>query len=115
MSNRLSAGAVCWAIDPTGVHPERPVVVLSHETHPFGATECTVMCLGTSVSNFDHPTPPLNDQHYEDISFNRTPHLLPWALRTIAPASLNTGRAVGQLTEGGEKEVKKALLSLFSV
>jgi hypothetical protein len=115
MSNRLSAGSICWAVDPTGVHPERPVVVLSHDTHPFGATECTVMCLGTSVSQFQHPTPPLGDHHYNGISFNNTPHLLPWALRTIAPGSLDTSRAVGQLTADGEQEVKKALLLLFVV
>lgn len=115
MSNRLSAGSICWAVDPTDAHPNRPVVVLSHDTHPFGATECTVMCLGTSVSQFQHPTPPLEDHHYTGMSFNDTPHLLPWALRTIAPGSLETNRAVGQLTADGEQEVKKALLLLFSV
>jgi len=115
MANRLSAGSICWAVDPTGVHPERPVVVLSHETHPFGATECTVMCLGTSVSQFQHPTPPLAADHYDGISFTSTPHLLPWALRTVAPGSLETDRAVGQLTAAGEREVKKSLLLLFSL
>jgi hypothetical protein len=115
MSERLSAGSICWAADPTGVHPERPVVILSHETHPYGATECAVMCLGTSVSQFQQPTPPLEEHHYDGISFNRTPHLLPWALRTIAPGSLETGRAVGQLTGDGQRTVKKALLLLFAV
>lgn len=115
MSERLSAGSICWAVDPTGVHPERPVVILSHDTHPYGATECAVMCLGTSVSQFQHPTPPLEQHHYDGISFNETPHLLPWALRTVAPGSLETNRAVGQLTADGERAVKKALLLLFSV
>jgi hypothetical protein len=73
------------------------------------------MCLGTSVSQFQHPTPPLEQHHYEEISFNKTPHLLPWALRTVAPGAIKTSRAVGHLTEGGEREVKKALLMLFSV
>lgn len=73
------------------------------------------MCLGTSVSQFQHPTPPLEEHHYNGISFNDTPRLLPWALHTIAPGSLETSRAVGQLTADGEREVKKALLTLFSV
>jgi hypothetical protein len=73
------------------------------------------MCLGTSVSQFQHPTPPLEEHHYNGISFSDTPHLLPWALRTIAPGSLDTSRAVGHLTADGETEVKKALLLLFSV
>lgn len=115
MANRLSAGSLSWAVDPTGAHPERPVVVLSHDTHPYGATECTVMCLGTSVSQFEHPTPPLEAHHYDGITFNETPHLLPWALRTIAPGSLHTSRAVGQLTDAGVRELKKAFLVLFSV
>lgn len=114
MSNKLEAGSICWATDPTGIHEDRPVVVLSHDTHPFGATECAVMCLGTSVSSFQHPTPELDQQHYTGITFSNTPHLLPWALRTIAPGSLNTTQ-VGNLTSAGEKEVKKALLLLFSV
>jgi hypothetical protein len=73
------------------------------------------MCLGTSVSQFEHPTPPLEQHHYDGISFNETPHLLPWALRTVAPGSLETNRAVGRLTTDGERVVKKALLLLFSV
>lgn len=115
MVDRLPAGSLCWAIDPTGAHPERPVVVLSHDTHPFGATECAVMCLGTSVSRFRHPTPPLEPHHFEEISFGETPHLLPWALRTIAPGALNTDRPVGHLTAEGEQAVKKALIQLFAV
>ena len=115
MAERLSAGSICWAVDPTGVHPERPVVILSHDTHPYGATECAVMCLGTSVSQFQHPTPKLEQDHYDGISFNKTPHLLPWALRTIAHGSLQTNRAVGHLTADGEEAVKKALLLLFSI
>lgn len=115
MSERHSAGSICWAVDPTGVHPERPVVVLSHDTHPYGATECAVMCLGTSVSQFQHPTPPLKEHQYEDVTFGKTPHLLPWVLRTIAPGSLMTNRAVGRLTSDGERAVKKAFLTLFSV
>lgn len=115
MSRRLPARAVYWGVDPTGAHPERPVVGCSHETHPFGATECAVMGLGTSVSQFQHPTPPLEPHHYEGISFSRAPHLLPWALHTIAPGTLATDRAVGHLTDAGKHVVKKAFLSLFSV
>jgi hypothetical protein len=66
-------------------------------------------------SQFQHPTPPLEQQCYDGISFSKTPHLLPWALRTIAPGSLNTNRPVGHLTEDGEKRVKKAFLRLFSL
>jgi len=115
MAERYAAGSLCWAADPTGVHPERPVLILSHDTHPYGATECAVMCLGTSVSQFQHPTPPLENGHYGGVSFNKRPHLLPWAIRTIAPGSLMTNRGVGHLTPEGEREVKKALLMLFSV
>lgn len=70
MAERLPPGAVCWAADPTGEHPERPVVVLSHDTHPYGATECAVMCLGTSVATYQHPTPQLKENHYTGITFN---------------------------------------------
>jgi hypothetical protein len=73
------------------------------------------MCIGTSVAKFQHPTPELEQDHYSGISFNKTPHLLPWALRTIAPGALNTSRSVGKLTDDGVQEVKKALLLLFSI
>lgn len=115
MARRLPAGSLCWAADPTGNHSERPVVILSHDTNPYGATECAVMCLGTSVAGIQHPTPELKQHHYNGISFNKTPHLLPWALRTIAPGALKTNRAVGQLTDDGIREVKKALLLLFAI
>lgn len=113
--SRHPAGVICWAQDPTGKHDERPVVILSHDAHPYGATECTVMCCGTTIKQFHHPTLPLNDHHYTGIQFSRTPNLLPWNIRTIAPGSLKTGRPVGQLTSDGEKQVKKAFLTLFSV
>jgi hypothetical protein len=82
---------------------------------PYGATECTVLCLGTSVAKYQHPTPPLKQNHYTDITFSETPHLLPWALHTIAPGALETDRTVGELTDDGVQEVKKAFLMLFAI
>lgn len=109
-----SAGTVTWARDPTGAHDQRPVVVLSHEHHPFSATECTVMCLGTNASKYDHPTPELTDQHVSGISFSEPTHLMPWALRTILPGAISTGTP-GHLTEEGRKLVKRELIKLFSL
>jgi hypothetical protein len=40
---------------------------------------------------------------------------MPWALRTVAPGSLDTNAGAGQLTDDGVREVKKALLMLFSI
>ena len=70
------------------------------------------MCLGTSVSTYQHPTPQLTEDHYTGITFSDMPHLMPWALRTIAPGTLEPDRAVGQLTDAGVREVKK-IVSTF--
>lgn len=113
--SKHSAGTLCWAQDPTGQHDDRPVVVLSHDTHPYSATECTVMCCGTTVGHFSHPTPKLQPSDYTGITFGKAPHLLPWNIRTIAPGAIETGKAVGSLTSSGEKAVKKAFLALFSI
>lgn len=112
---RFPAGTVAWARDPTDAHPQRPVVVLSHEHHPFGATQCTVMCAGTSAGDYDHPTPELRPEHLTGISFSETTYLEPWAIYTVEPGVVNTGRAVGELTDEGIKQVKIALVSLFKV
>lgn len=112
MSKR-AAGAVCWAQDPTGAHPQRPIVVLAHDTHPFSATDCTVMCIGTSAGKYQQTTQELEDEHLDGISFPDTSYLMPWALYTIPPASLLTGNATGELTEAGRKLVKKSLISLL--
>jgi hypothetical protein len=55
--SKLSAGDVCWARDPTDAHPQRPVIVLAHDTHPFSATDCTVMCIGTNAGRYQQTTP----------------------------------------------------------
>lgn len=110
---KFSAGTISWAQDPTGAHPERPVIVLSHETHPFSATDCTVMCAGTTAEKYDHRTPPLEDRHLTGISFSETTYLMPWALYTIPPGAIRTERAVGELTEKGKKLVKKELIRLL--
>ena len=107
-------GTICWAVDPTGAHEQRPVVILSHEKHPFSASDCTVMCIGTSAGDYDHYSPELKDKHLSGISFDETNYLMPWALHTIPPSGLITTRT-GELTEDGEKLVKRALLSLFKV
>lgn len=51
---KFSAGTVAWANDPTGAHDDRPLIVLSHEKRPYNAVECTVMCVGTGASEYDH-------------------------------------------------------------
>jgi len=111
--SRLPAGAVCWARDPTGAHPQRPVVVLAHETHPFGATDCTVMCIGTSAGTYEQTTPELEDEHLDGVSFSDTSYLMPWALYTIAPGTIANGSTSGKLTEEGRRLVKKSLISLI--
>ena len=111
--SKLSAGDVCWAQDPTDAHPQRPIVVLAHDTHPFSATDCTVMCVGTSAGTYQQTTPELEDEHLDGISFNDTSYLMPWALYTIPPGSIMNGKTKGELTEGGRKLVKKSLISLI--
>ena len=112
---KFSAGAVTWAVDPTGAHDERPIIVLSHENRPFNSVECTVMCLGTNAKNYDHHAPELEADHLSGISFTDTTYLMPWALYTIPPGALQVGKARGDLTESGERLGKKALISLFNV
>lgn len=111
--SKLSAGDVCWAQDPTNAHPQRPIIVLAHETHPFSATDCTVMCVGTSAGKYQQNTPELKDEHLSGISFNNTSYLMPWALYTIPPSAIMNGKAAGELTEDGRKLLKKSLISLI--
>lgn len=111
--SKFSAGDVCWAQDPTGAHPQRPIIVLAHDTHPFSATDCTVMCIGTSAGKYQQTTPELKHEHLNDISFNDTSYLMPWALYTIAPASIMNGKTKGELTADGRRLVKKSLISLI--
>lgn len=112
---KFAAGTVAWAIDPTGAHDVRPIIILSHEQRPFNAVECTVMCLGTGAKNYDHYAPVLTDEHLAGMSFSNTTYLMPWALYTIPPGAIQLGKAHGELTEKGERLVKKALISLFNV
>jgi hypothetical protein len=111
--SKLSAGDIRWARDPTDAHPQRPVIVLAHETHPFSATDCTVMCVGTSAGKYQQTTPELRDEHFTGISFNDTSYLMPWALYTIPPGTVMNGNAAGKLTEEGRRLVKKSLISLI--
>lgn len=111
--SKLSAGDVCWAQDPTNAHPQRPIVVSAHDTHPFSATDCTVMCIGTSAGKYQQTTPKLKDKHLNGISFNETSYLMPWALYTIAPATMMNGKAKGELTKQGRKLLKTSLISLI--
>lgn len=112
---KFPAGTVTWATDPTDAHPDRPVVVLSHEKRPYSSVECTVMCLGTGAAKFDHYTPELTASHLSGISFSEASYLMPWALYTIPPGAVLSGKPRGTLTEEGETLVKKGLLSLFNV
>ena len=98
---------------PTAAHPQRPVIVLAHDTHPFSATDCTVMCVGTTAGKYQQTTPELKDEHLDGISFSGTSHLMPWALYTIAPGTLMNGKMKGELTEAGRTLVKKSLISLI--
>jgi len=106
------SGTVTWAQDPTQAHPERPVIVLSHEDRPFSGIECTVVCLGTEAQKYDHPTPELEDKHLTGITFGNPTYLLPWALYTIPPGSLLEGKPIGQLSPEGEKLVAESLYKL---
>jgi hypothetical protein len=111
--SKLSAGDVCWAQDPTDAYRQRPIVVLAHETHPFSATDCTVMCIGTSAGKYQQTTPELENEHLSGISFDNTSYLMPWALYTIPPASIMNGKIKGELTEEGRRLLKKSLISLI--
>lgn len=105
-------GTVTWARDPTKMHDERPVIVLSHEKRSYNSTECTVVCLGTDSSTHAHATPEIKGRHLNGIQFGSTTYLLPWSLYTIPPSSLLPGKPIGQLTEEGEKLVGEALHKL---
>ena len=76
--SKYPIGTICWAVDPTGAHEQRPVVILSHEKHPF------------SASDYDHYSPELKDKHLSGISFDETNYLMPWALHTIPPLPLQS-------------------------
>lgn len=115
MSRKFEAGTVAWARpDPTNQHDDRPVIVLAHESHPYSATDCTVMCLGTSADRHDPPTPVLEPEHVSGISFQRTTYLEPWALYTVQPNVIDP-TTTGELTESGERLVKKALVALLDL
>lgn len=111
--SKLPAGSVRWARNPTDAHSQRPIVVLAHDTHPFSATDCTVMCIGTSAGKYQQTTPELEDEHLDGISFNETSYLMPWALYTIPPGTIMNGMAKGELTDEGRRLVKKSLISLL--
>lgn len=111
--SEFSAGDVCWARDPTESHTQRPIVVLSHDTHPFSATDCTVMCVGTTARRYQQTTPELTDEHLDGISFSETSYLMPWALYTIPPGTIMNGRTKGELTDAGRTLLKKSLISLI--
>ena len=97
----------CWARDPTDAYPQRPIIVLSHDTHPFSATDCTVMCIETSSEKYQQTTPELKDEHLNGISFVDPSYVMPWALYTIAPGAIMNGKMSGKLTEDGRRLVKK--------
>lgn len=71
------SGTVTWARDPTEAHPDRPVIVLSHEDRPFSGIECTVVCLGTAADTYDHPTLAIENQHLIGLTFSNPTYLLP--------------------------------------
>lgn len=110
---RFPAGTVAWAQDPTNSHDQRPVIVLAHENHPFGSTDCTVMCAGTQADKHDHRSPQLESKHISGISFSDSTYLMPWALYTVPPGVIHSGKT-GRLTEQGERLVKKELIALLS-
>lgn len=110
--SRYPSGTVCWIQDPTNAHPDRPAVILSHDTHPFGATDCTIMCIGTSANKYpDQYTPEVKDTHLSGISLSKQSYFMPWALYTIPPGAIRQAKPIGQLTPAGEKQAKKALIS----
>lgn len=110
---KFPAGTIGWAQDPTGAHRERPVIVLCHENRPFSATDCTVMCAGTEAVKHDYDTPKLEPEHITGISFSDTTYLMPYALYTIPPGAILTGKPRGRLTDVGRTLVKKELVKLL--
>lgn len=73
------------------------------------------MCVWTGAKKYDHYTPEIRDEHLSTISFTNRTVLMPWALYMIPPGAIRTGKASGELTEDGERHVKKGLVSLFKV
>jgi hypothetical protein len=61
------------------------------------------MCAGTSAGDHKHPTPGLRPEHLISISFSETTYLELWAIYTVEPGVVSTGRAVGKLTDEGIK------------
>lgn len=94
-------------------HDERPVIVLCHEHRPFSATDCTVMCAGTEAAKHDYETPEIEPEHLTGISFSDPTYLMPYALYTIPPSAILTGKPMGGLTEAGKTLVKKELVKLL--
>lgn len=111
--SKFPAGTVGWARDPTGAHDERPVIVLSHELRPFRATDCTVMCAGTEAAKHDYETPELKPDRLPGISFSDPTYSMPYALYTIPPSAILTGKPMGSLTEDGKTLLKKELVKLL--
>jgi hypothetical protein len=110
--SKFSAGDVCWARDPTDAHQQRPIIILAHDTHPFSATDCTVMCVGTTAGKYQQTTPELRAEHLDGISFSDASYLMPWALHTIPPGTIQNGRMKGELTDAARTLLKMSLISL---
>ena len=111
--SKFSAGDVCWAGDTTDANQQRPISILAHDTHPFSATDCTVMCVGTTAGEYQQTTPELEAEHLDGISFSDTSYLKPCALYTIPPGTIQNGRMKGELTDAGSTLLKKSLISLL--
>lgn len=71
------------------------------------------LCVSEQQLESKQTTPELKDEHLNGISFGYTSYLMPWALYTIAPATIINGKMEGKLTEGGRRLVKKSLISLI--
>ena len=71
------------------------------------------MCLGHGSQRQNHSTPELESHHLQGISFSKAPYVMPWAIYSIAPATLQQARAVGELTQDGKRLVQKELVKLL--
>jgi len=70
------------------------------------------MCIGTSANRYQNQyTPKVKESHLRGISLSKDSYFMPWALYTIPPGAIKQGKAIGQLTSAGERQVKKALIS----
>jgi hypothetical protein len=64
------------------------------------------------AGKYQQTTPEVRAEHLDGISFSDASYLMPWALYTIPPGTIQNGRMKGELTDAGRTLMKKSLISL---